>query len=128
MTEHLNAISITQTFDDFMTAKVDEFTRRTLRKYGEVLSLLAEFLEDHGFTTIERGPQGAATLTDIIELIEEFNDDYLVREIDAERDFLRVATAASRDITRWLRTKTMRGTLGRPPPHTDTASNTIAQR
>lgn len=123
MTDHLNAISITQTFDDFIVAKADELTRRTLRKYGEVLSLLGEYLEDHGITTIERGPQGAATIKDILELIEEFNDDYLIRVIDAERDFLRSATSMSRELSRWLRTKRMsrqraaRSLHAEPPPH-----------
>lgn len=111
----LSAIAISQMFDDFLEAKSDGLTRRTARKYAEVLALLEEFLEDHGITAIELGSQGASVLRDTLELIEEFNDEYLVRTIDAERDFLRVASAASRDLSRWLKVRTLKNP---PPPAT----------
>jgi len=107
MTDH-NSIAINQTFDDFLKAKSDALTRRTARKYAEVLALLEEFLEDHAITMIERGPQGASTLRTTLRLIEEFNDDYLIRTIQAERDFLRVASATTRDLSRWLKTHATR--------------------
>lgn len=105
MTDQLNSISITQAFDDFLGLKADDLTRRTLRKYGEVLGLLGEFLEEHGVTTLERGPKGAAALREILQLIEVYNDEYLIQEIDAERDFLRVAATATGELGRWLKSQ-----------------------
>ena len=105
MTDQLNSISITQAFDDFLGLKADDLTRRTLRKYGEVLGLLREFLEEHGVTTLERGPKGATALREILKLIEIYNDEYLIQEIDAERDFLRVAAAATAELSRWLKSQ-----------------------
>jgi 16S rRNA G527 N7-methylase RsmG len=116
MTDTQNTITTSVAFEDFLKAKADGLTRRALRNYREVLDLLVEFLDDNGIETITEGPAGAAGIAEILELVDEFNDDYLVSTINAERDFLRTAGQVSRDLSRWLKNLTSTRRVARAAP------------
>lgn len=104
MTQELTNITITKAFADFLGGKGDTLTRRAQRNYTEVLDLLGEFLEEHGITEMGATPRrGAGTIDQVLALIDEFDDDYLVSTIKAEREFLRQAGVVSRDLCRWLK-------------------------
>ncbi len=105
MTTTLNIITITDAFEDFLSVKGDGLTPRALRNYRDVLDLFAEFLDERGLGSFSQGPSGATQIEEILDLQDEFNDEYLVSTIQAERDFLRIAVQVSRDLSRWLKNK-----------------------
>ena len=106
MTTTLNIITVTDAFEDFLKAKGNGLTPRTRRNYRDVLDLFAEFLDERGLGSFSQGPSGAARIEEILDLQDEFNDDYLVNTIQVERDFLRIAVQVSRDLSSWLKNKT----------------------
>ena len=107
MTDTLKIITVHDAFEDFLRAKGDGLTPRALRNYREVLDLFAEFLDERGLGSFSPGPSSAAHIEEILDLVDEFNDDYLVGTIQAERDFLRTAGLVSRDLSRWLRNRSI---------------------
>ncbi|MCA9634909.1 MAG: hypothetical protein KC420_02635 [Myxococcales bacterium] len=114
MTQELTTITITKAFAEFMAAKGETLTRRALRNYSEVLDLLVEFLDDKGISSVElvAPRRGGATIEQMLGFIDDFNDDYLVNTVKAERDFLRNAGQVSRDLGRWLKNLSARHKKG----------------
>lgn len=119
MIHDITTITIKKACAEFLSAKSEGLTRRALRNYQEVLDLWAEFLDDHGIGHIDLGlavaPVGArkasvASVEQVLGLLDEFNDDYLVSVVKVERDFLRSAGVVSRDFSRWLKSLTNRPT------------------
>jgi hypothetical protein len=113
MTQEATIITIKKACAEFLSARAEGLTRRALRNHQEVLDLWVEFLDDRGIGSIDLGPPAAnarrtASLEQINGLLDDFNDDYLVAVIKAERDFLRTAGAVTRDFSRWLKALTTR--------------------
>jgi len=115
MTDTLNIIHVTDAFEDFLKVRSAGLTRRASRSYRDVLDLFAEFLDDRGLGSFSQGPTGAAQLQEILDLVDEFNEEYLVSTIKAERDFLRIAGQVCRDLTRWLKNQGPTGRMLRGP-------------
>ncbi len=107
MTDTLKIITVSDAFDDFLRVKGEGLTRRAQRNYREVLDLFAEFLDERGLGSFSRGPSSAAHIEEILDLVDEFNEEYLVGTIQAERDFIRTAGLVSRDLSRWLRNRSI---------------------
>ena len=118
MNHELTTMTIKKALAEFVSAKADGMTRRALRNYEEVLDLFAEFLETRGITAVEWGPgatpaagkKRSATVDQLIGLFDDFNEGYLVKTVEAEREFLRAAAITCRDLGRWLQS------LGQRPP------------
>ncbi|HRI07371.1 MAG TPA: hypothetical protein PKW35_06120 [Nannocystaceae bacterium] len=112
MTHEQTTMTIKKALAEFVSAKADGMTRRALRNYQEVLDIFAEFLEARGITSVEWGPgatpaagrKRSATVDQIIGLFDDFNESYLVKTVEAEREFLRSAALTCRDLGRWLQT------------------------
>jgi hypothetical protein len=117
MTDTLKIITVNDAFEDFLRVKGDGLTRRAHRNYREVLDLFAEFLDDRGLGSFSQGPSSAAHIEEILDLVDEFNDEYLVGTIQAERDFLRTAGLVTRDLSRWLRNRPIPGAASTPAVH-----------
>lgn len=113
MTQERTIITTKKACAEFLNARAEGLTRRTLRTYQEVLDLWVEYLDDRGIATIDLTASTAAgrrtgTIEQVLALLDEFNDDYLVSAVRAERDFLRSAGLVSRDFSRWLKSLTPR--------------------
>ncbi|MEZ4448696.1 MAG: hypothetical protein R3B09_04385 [Nannocystaceae bacterium] len=109
----MTTITIKKACAEFLGARAEGLTRRALRNYQEVLDLWVEFLDDHGIGSIDLVASTATgrktgTVEQVLGLLDEFNDDYLVTVVKAERDFLRSAGVVSRDFSRWLKSLTSR--------------------
>lgn len=116
MTDTLNLIHVNDAFEDFLKIKGEGLTRRAQRNYRDVLDLFAEFLDERGLGSFSQGPSGVSQLEEIIDLVDEFNDEYLVGTINAERDFLRIAGQVTRDLSRWLKNQAQAGRILKTAP------------
>ncbi len=105
----------------FFATREDKLTRRAARLHREVLDHLCEYLENLGIDQVDLEPAdprgdtvpgipwlgSCVDVETMIALLDDFQEDYLVHNVNAERTFLRVADAALRNLTRWLRSQTM---------------------
>ncbi len=112
---------VTTLLTRFFSTREDKLTRRAARLHGEVLDHLREYLENLGIDQVDLEPvdprgdtvpgipwlSSSVDVETLVALLDDFQEDYLVHHVNAERTFLRVADAALRNLTRWLRSQTM---------------------
>ncbi len=81
--------------------------RRSRGLHNDALSLLLEFDDDNGVKGVaaDGGPRrrGYVSIKRILRMISEFEDEYLIEAAGEDREFLRIADAATRAFARWLR-------------------------
>lgn len=115
MSHECTEMTVTAALHAFMTGKTELLSRRARRNYEDVLELIDEYLANHGVTSIDfvtspaRHPKADTAGVDrVLALLDDFEDDYLIAELEAEREFLRVAEYVIRDVVRWLRGRWIR--------------------
>ncbi len=116
MSREYTELTVTDALAAFFKGRADSLNRRSRRNYEDVLELVDEYLSNQGITGIDfvtstdgraRKP-GVASVDRVLTLLDDFEDEFLIAEIDAEREFLRVAEYVTRDLVRWLRGRWIR--------------------
>ncbi|MCA9718895.1 MAG: hypothetical protein H6713_17025 [Myxococcales bacterium] len=82
----------------------------------EVIDLLDEYFHSAGVRIVDirrNAPKskqrGVITIERAVQFLEDFEDDYLIRTIDADREFIRRAEHVVRGFMRWIRGQEIRG-------------------
>ncbi|MCB9751601.1 MAG: hypothetical protein H6713_16630 [Myxococcales bacterium] len=109
--------ALSSLFARFFDARRGSLTRRAARLHAEVLDHLREYLDTLGIRQVDLKPVDpsgdtlpgipwlgqSVDVDTLIALFDDFQEDYLVHNVNAERTFLRVADVTLRGLSRWLR-------------------------
>jgi len=116
MSREITVMTVCAALDAFLVGKSELLNRRARRNYEDVLELIDEYLGNQGITAIDfvttsdgrSRPTGVASVDRVLTLLDDFEDEFLIAELQAQREFLRVAEYVIRDVVRWLRGRWIR--------------------
>ncbi len=99
----------------FTTFRGRDLRRRGLQNLQEVIDLLQEYFDEAGVNALDirrdapgAKRRGVITIERAVQYLDDFEDDYLIRVIDADREFIRRAEPIVRGFTRWIRGQAVR--------------------
>ncbi len=116
MSQEFTELTVTEALAAFLKGRAESLNRRSLRNYEDVLELVDEYLINLDISGIDfvtstdgraRKP-GVASVDRVLAVLDDFEDEFLIAEIGAEREFLRIAEFVTRDLIRWLRGRWLR--------------------
>ena len=102
------------TFSNLRTAGMN---RRGRHNFMEIIDSLSEYFEECNVEVVNlaRGAlnqprRRVFSCARVLEMLDDFEDDYLISTLDADPEFMRRASYVVRDFTRWLRGQVVRST------------------